>query len=165
MISNKLVKIDRKIKDENKYIYKEHNKTLLLYHMVFVIKYRKKLITENIEKDIRDICIRISESYEIIFIEIGFDEDHIHLLIQSIPMLSIGVIVKTIEGILAREIFVLHPEIKKYLWGGNLWTSGYYVNTVGQYSNRDVIIKYIKNQGKKEYKKLYGGELCFDFDI
>ena len=134
--------------------------------MVFVIKYRKKVITEEIEESIKNICIKISERYEIKFLEVGLDEDHIHLLIQSIPKLSVSIIVNKIKGILAKELFVLHPEIKKYLWGGSLWTDGYYVNTVGQYSNKEVIIKYIQNQGKKEkeYKNILTQQLCFDFD-
>jgi REP element-mobilizing transposase RayT len=113
--SNRLKKKQDKINDMEKHIYKSHNKSLLLYHLVFPIKYRKKLITKEIEKDIREICVRISECYEIKFIEIGLDLDHIHLLIQSIPTLSVSEIVKTIKGILAREIFRIHPEIKKYL--------------------------------------------------
>jgi len=151
---------------EDIHVYKRHNKTLLLYHMVFVIKYRKKVITKEIEESIKNICIKISEIYEIKFLEVGLDEDHIHLLIQSVPKLSVSIIVGKIKGILAKELFVLHPEIKKYLWGGSLWTDGYYVNTVGQYSNKEVIIKYIQNQGKKEneYKKIFAQQLCFDFD-
>lgn len=59
-----------------------------------------------------------------------------------------------IKSLSARELFKAHPEIKRILWGGNLWTSGYYANTFGQYGNKDVIRKYIENQGKEmEYKK------------
>ena len=65
-----------------------------------------------------------------------------------------------IKSLSARELFKAHPEIKKILWGGNLWTSGYYANTVGQYGNKDVIRKYIENQGKEEeYKKIHGEQL------
>jgi REP element-mobilizing transposase RayT len=54
--------------------------------------------------------------------------------------------------------------IQIQLWGGNLWTSGFYANTVGMYANQDVIKKYIQNQGKeKEYSKLYQGRLKLDF--
>jgi REP element-mobilizing transposase RayT len=134
--------------------------------MVFVIKYRKKVITQEIEESIGDICTKISETYEIRFLEVGLDKDHIHLLIQSIPKLSVSIIVNKIKGILSRELFIRHPEIKKYLWGGSLWTDGYYVNTVGQYSNKEVIARYIQNQGKREidYKKIFSQQLCFDFD-
>ena len=69
-------------------------------------------------------------------------------------------IVRTIKSITARELFRLHPEIKQFLWGGKFWTSGYYANTVGQYGNKDVIKKYIENQGKqKEYKSIHSEQL------
>lgn len=69
----------------------------------------------------------------------------------------------TIKSITAREIFSKHKEIRKIMWGGNIWTSGYYVNTVGLYSNKEAIKKYIQNQGKEEeYSKLYQGTLNFE---
>ncbi|WP_025125657.1 transposase, partial [Myroides odoratimimus] len=67
----------------------------------------------------------------------------------------------TIKSITAREMFRIHPEIKQLLWGGNLWTSGFYANTVGLYGNKEVIRKYIESQGKsdKDYQKVYSGQL------
>ncbi len=56
-------------------------------------------------------------------------------------------------------IFKIHPKVKKILWGGNFWTSGYYANTVGEYGNKEVIRKYIEKQQSKEYKKIYDGQL------
>ena len=139
----------------------------MLYHLVFVIKYRKKIITNDVEEYIKEICKNIENGYEIKFIEIGFDQDHIHFLLQSVPNLSITKIVTTIKSIIARELFKYKKEIKKILYNGNFWTSGYYVNTVGEYGNKEVIRKYIENQGKeykKEYKRVYVKEqLCFDF--
>ena len=143
-----------------KHIHKSHNKTLLLYHLVFPAKYRRKVFDENVDKTLKSICLEISERYEIDFIEIGNDLDHVHFLVQSVPILSITKIVTIIKSITAREIFKQHPEVKKILWGGNLWSSGYYANTVGQFSNSEVIKQYIKNQGKdSEYKKLHQGQL------
>ena len=143
-----------------KHIHKSHNKTLLLYHLVFPAKYRRKVFDENVDKTLKSICLEISDRYEIHFIEIGNDLDHVHFLVQSVPILSITKIVTIIKSITAREIFKEHPEVKKILWGGNLWSSGYYANTVGQFSNSEVIKQYIKNQGKdSEYKKLHQGQL------
>jgi len=143
-----------------KHIHKSHNKTLLLYHLVFPAKYRRKVFDKNVDKTLKTICLEISDRYEINFIEIGNDLDHVHFLVQSVPMLSITKIVTIIKSITAREIFKQHPEVKKILWGGNLWSSGYYANTVGQFSNSEVIKQYIKNQGKdSEYKKLHQGQL------
>ena len=67
-------------------------------------------------------------------------------------------IIRTVKSITAKQIFQKHPEVKKLLWGGNFWTSGYYVNTVGQYSNFETIQKYVQNQGK-EYRRIYRGQL------
>ena len=61
----------------------------------------------------------------------------------------------------ASEIFSKHKEVKKLLWGGHLWTSGFYANTVGQYASEEVIREYVKSQGKK-YTKVYSGQLKFD---
>lgn len=132
----------------DEYIYKRYNKTLLMYHLVFPTKYRKKVLTKDVDETLKNICIEISERYEIKFLEIGTDDDYVHFLIQSVPMLSISKIVQIIKGNLSREILQKHKEIKKKLWGGSLWTSGFYANTVGQYGNKMVIAKYVKTKVK-----------------
>ena len=146
----------------SEHIIKRHNKTLLLYHMVFPLKYRKSVITEEIGESLKDICIEISERYEMSFVEIGYESNHVHFLVQGVPTLSVSEIVIKIKSITAKQLFQRHPEIKAKLWGGNFWTSGYYANTVGQYGNEEVIKKYVKSQGKeKDYKKVYDGQLAF----
>ena len=142
----------------DEHIYKRHNKTLLLYHIVFPVKYRKKIISEDISKHIKDTCLEIGERYEMVFIEIGTDEDHIHFLIQSVPTMAVDRIVRTIKSITAREVFKAFPVVRKELWGGNFWTSGYYANTVGQYGNAEVIKRYVENQGKK-YNQIHAQQL------
>ena len=128
--------------------------------MVFPAKYRKKIFDDTVDQTLKEVCLEISERYEIHFVEIGNDADHVHFLIQSVPTLAVTRIVTIIKSITAREIFAKHKEVKKVLWGGNLWTSGYYVNTVGQYGNEEVIQKYIQNQGKDvEYTKLHEDQL------
>ena len=146
---------------KSEHIYKSHNKTLLLYHLVFPAKYRKKVFDEIVDVTLKEICEEISCRYEINFIEIGNDEDHVHFLVQSVPILSLTKIVTIIKSITAREIFKKYPGIKKELWGGSLWTSGFYGNTVGQYANEELIRKYVKNQGKV-YNKIYQGQLSMN---
>ena len=143
------------------HIFKSHNKTVLLYHMVFPAKYRRKVFTKEIEKTLVEVCLGISERFEINFLEIGNDEDHIHFLIQGVPKMPVSRIVQIIKSLTAREIFARHPEIKKILWGRNLWTSGFYANTVGQYGSEEMIRKYVKNQGKI-YHKVHTGQLRLD---
>ena len=144
----------------DEHVYKRHNKTLLLYHLVFPLKYRKKCLDDTSGQSLKNICLGISERYEIQFVEIGYESDHVHFLVQGIPSMSVSKLVTTIKSITARELFRLHPELKKLLWGGNLWTSGYYANTVGLYGNKEVIRKYVEGQGReKEYKELHSEQL------
>ena len=144
----------------SEHIIKRHNKTLLLYHLVFPLKYRRDVITEEIGDSLKNICIEMAERYEINFVEIGYESDHVHFLVQSVPSMSVSTITRKLKSITAKQLFQRHPEIKIKLWGGKFWTSGYYANTVGQHSNEEVIKKYIENQGKvKEYKKVYQGQL------
>ena len=121
-------------------------------------KYRRKVFTEAAEHTLRETCMEITKRYEIHFVEIGLDQDHVHFLIQSVPTLSPSNIVQIIKSITAKQIFLKHPETKDILWGGKLWTSGYYLNTVGQYGNEQVISNYIKNQGMT-YKQVYRNQL------
>jgi len=144
----------------SEHILKRHNKSLLLYHLVCPIKYRRDVLTPDVERSLVEICEDLSARYEINFIEVGADQDHVHFLIQSVPMLSPRSIVQTVKSITARELFRLHPEVKQKLWGGQFWSSGYYINTVGQYGNETTIRKYIENQGNKEgYKEFHRNQL------
>jgi REP element-mobilizing transposase RayT len=145
----------------SEHILKSHNKTVLLYHLVFPAKYRRKIFSKEVEQTLRDVCKEISERFEINFVEIGNDEDHIHFLIQGIPKMPVSRIVQVIKSITARELFSRHKEIKKMLWGGNLWTSGFYANTVGQYANEEVIKRYVRDQGQT-YQEIHRGQLKFD---
>ena len=148
----------------SEHILKKHNKNLLLYHIVCPAKYRRKIFSQAVEETLKITCIGIGERYEIHFVEIGTDEDHVHFLVQSVPSISPSRIVQLIKGITAREIYLQNPEVKKKLWGGHLWTSGFYINTVGAYANEEVIREYVEQQGK-EYKKLYRNQLSFLDDL
>ena len=138
-------------------IHKSHNVSKLMYHFVLPTKYRRVVVSEEVEKVIKETCIEISERYEVIFLEIGTDKDHVHLLVQSVPSYSPAQIVKIVKSITGREVFRRCPEVKKRLWGGNFWSSGYYVSTVSEHGNEQVIANYVKNQGN-EYKKLFRSE-------
>ncbi len=144
----------------SKYIHKSHNVSVLLYHLVCPAKYRRAVFTERVDQELKLICLEISQRYEIIFVEIGVDKDHAHFLIQSVPMLSAKQIAQIVKSITAREIFERVPEVKKYLWGGAFWTSGYFINTVSKQGNENSIGEYVKNQGRThEYKQLHFAQL------
>ena len=135
-------------------IHKSHNVSNLMYHFVFPAKYRRVVIDENVDKIIKETCVEISKRYEIYFLEIGTEKDHVHFLIQSVPRYSPTQIVRIVKSITAKEVFAKCPEVKKKLWGGEFWSDGFYVATVSEHGNEKVIANYVKNQGD-EYNKMY----------
>ena len=132
-------------------IHKKHNVSVLLYHSVCPTKYRRAVITPDVDEKLKEICGEISLRYEIEFLEIGTDSDHVHFLVQSVPMYSPTKIVRTIKSITAKEIFRQMPEVKKQLWGGEFWSDGYYLSTVGAHSSEETMKQYIRNQGGGEH--------------
>ena len=142
----------------SEHIKKRHNKSLLMYHMVLPVKCRLEVFSEAVENTLKDVCVEIGKRYEINYIEIGSDEDHVHFLVQSVPVMRPSDIVRITKSISAREIFKRHRELRKLLWGGHVWTSGFYMNTVGQYANEKVIQAYVEDQGKK-YKRIHRDQL------
>lgn len=145
----------------SEYVHKQRNVSVLLYHLVCPAKYRKVVFTEDVDSVLKDVCLEIAKRYEIVFIEIGVEKDHVHFLLQSVPSYSPTRIARMIKSITAREIFKRVPTVKRQLWGGEFWTKGYFMSTVGRHGNEDTIKNYVKNQGRseKDYKKLHSQEL------
>lgn len=141
---------------KSEYIHKSHNVSVLLYHFVCPAKYRKVVFNEAIDQSLKEICIEISKRYQIYFLEIGTDNNHVHFLVQSVPTYSATKIITVIKSITAREIFKQHPEVKKQLWGGEFWSDGYFANTVSKFGDENTISQYVQEQGRaKEYKQLH----------
>jgi putative transposase len=120
------------------------------YHIVFPVKYRKALLSDSISKAIKEISKELALRYELDIEQIGCDNDHIHLLVSFHPKYSIGQFVRLYKSITAKQVFLKFPEVKKDLWGGEFWTDGYYVSTVGEHANWSVVERYVKNQGGKD---------------
>jgi len=116
------------------------------------------VFTPPVDEKLKETCIEISKRYEMAFIEIGTDQDHVHFLVQSVPMYSPKRIVQIIKSITAREIFTACPEVKKKLWGGEFWSDGYFASTVGQHGNETSIKRYIGSQGS-QYKQIHREQL------
>lgn len=125
-----------------------------MYHLVFPAKYRRAVFDEGVDQVLKEMCLEIEKRYEVHFLEIGTDKDHVHFLVQSVPMYSITKIVTLIKSVTAREIFKRCPFVKKQLWGGEFWSDGYFASTVGKHGNETMIGKYVKNQGKT-YQELH----------
>lgn len=116
----------------SEYIHKSHNVTVLLYHIVLPAKHRRTVFDEHVDSVLKMVCLEIQDRYQMKFLEIGTDKDHVYLLIQSVPTYSVTKIVTIIKSVTAREIFKRCPHVKKILWGGKFWTDGYFASTVGK---------------------------------
>jgi putative transposase len=138
----------------SQYIHKSHNVTVLLYHLVFPAKYRRAVFDKAVDEKLREICLEIEKRYQLKFLEIGTDKDHVHFLVQSVPSYTVTKLVTLIKSLTAREIFKHCPHVKKQLWGGEFWTDGYFASTVGKHGDETMIANYVKNQGAN-YEKLH----------
>ncbi len=125
-----------------------------MYHLVFPAKYRRVVFDRAVEEVLKDVCLELEKRYQVHFLEIGTDKDHVHFLVQSVPTYSVTKLVTLIKSITAREIFRRCPQVKKQLWGGEFWTDGYFASTVGKHGDESKIARYVKAQGL-EYDLLY----------
>lgn len=121
-----------------------------------VFEFSEIALSEEADSELRTICLEIAKRYEISFLEIGVDRDHVHFLVQSVPTYSPKKIVQIIKSITAREIFRRLPSVKAQLWGGEFWSDGYFVSTVGKHGDEDMISNYVKKQGQQSnrYQRL-----------
>ena len=142
------------------YIHKRHNVNMMLYHIVCPTKFRKVVVDSKVDQILKETCIQIQNRYDIHFVEIGTDKDHVHFLVQSVPFMLPSRLVQIIKSITAREIFHQIPSLKTDMWGSSFWSSGYYISTVGKHGNEKAISSYVKEQGKQnEYQQLLRNQL------
>jgi putative transposase len=128
-----------------------HSVYKIRYHMVTAVKYRKILLNQEVETCIKETLKGISERYEIIIDEVGFDQDHIHIFCGAEPKIAPLRVISIIKSITARKIFEKFPKLKKEeLWGGEFWSDGKYIGTVGEATSEKVIRKYIRNHSHNE---------------
>lgn len=117
------------------------------YHFVTAVKYRKVLLKPEIEGCIRETMKGINERYDIIIDELGFDGDHIHIFCGAKPQYRPSQVLQVIKSVTAKRVFRSFPRIREEeLWGGEFWSDGKYIGTVGDATNEEVIKRYIRNQ-------------------
>jgi putative transposase len=149
----------------SEYIHTRHNVSVLMYHLVFPAKYRRVVFDEKVDVELTNICLEIEKRYEVRFLEIGTDCDHVHFLVQSVPKYSVTKLVTLIKSLTARHIFKQCPEVRKLLWGGEFWSDGYFCSTVGKHGDEAMIGNYVKNQGSDaKYDQLYNADQLTMFD-
>lgn len=119
------------------------------YHMVWSVKYRRKIITQEIEQFLKKTAFEIAadKGFTVHLFETG-EMDHVHCFVSAPPKLSITDIVKYLKGITGRKLFEAYPELRSQLWKGQLWNHSYYVETIGSISEEN-IRKYIEHQSKQ----------------
>lgn len=127
-----------------------HNVYQIHYHFVTPIKYRRGIFDkpERIHA-LRTIIKGIEERYDIWLEQVGVDKNHVHWLVSAAPKYAPKEIIQMLKSITAREMFQRCPDLRELLWGGELWTDGYFVATVGEGGNRNVILDYVARQGEK----------------
>lgn len=125
----------------------------LYYHIVWCVKYRHKILVDDIKDDLIDIIknICINNNYELV--EINIDLDYVHMLLGLSPQDSIPVVMKTLKGVSARLLNSKHKnELSKVLYDGHIWSPSYYIATTSD-NIMDNIKEYIINQGNEDLKK------------
>jgi putative transposase len=129
-----------------------HTRYSIFYHIVFLPKYRRKVLTdEDIDKELKETIKKMAYVHEWGIVEMETDRDHIHVFLSAPPRYSPSEIVKLIKTWTQRRLFEKFPKaVKRYLWGGKFWCRGYYVSTVNDKTTREEIRKYVRNQKKKE---------------
>ena len=138
------------------YRHTRHNVSSLIYHIVCPAQYRRVIFDTEVDLVLKDVCLDIAKRYEIAFLEIGTDTDHVHFLVQSVPSYRPTKIVQIIKSLTARESFHRVPTVKKRLWGGEFWSKGSFISTVGRHGNEAVIREYVRQQGsEKDYTQLH----------
>ncbi len=123
-----------------------HHVYRLMYHFVWIPKYRHKVFSTPQREALKLIIQKIGYDYGIEIVELEIPEDHIHMVVRSEPKQSPSKIMQVIKSISAREFFRLFPKIKKrYFWGGKLWTKSYFVESIGN-ADENTIRQYVQNQ-------------------
>jgi len=126
--------------------------------MVFVVKYRKSLISSEVFEFMKEICRGIEERYFLFFDAIGHENNHVHVVVEGAPRYSPSRIMQICKSILAIQIFKKFPKIKEEeLWGGEFWSDGGHIDTVGDGRALTAVKNYVLNQGRDD-KKLVGYE-------
>lgn len=125
-----------------------HSVFLMYYHLVLVIKYRRKVIDDTISNRLREIFEYIAPNYNITLQEWNQDKDHVHILLKGQPKTELSKFINAYKSASSRLIKKEYPQIREQWWKENFWSRSFCLLTTGG-APIDVIRKYIESQGEK----------------
>ena len=123
----------------------------LKYHLVWIPKYRKHVLSGEVSEYLKEVFQRIAEEYELKIDTMEVMEEHVHIFVEVSPRYSPAQIVQILKSVSAREVFKKFPKLRKQLWAGEFWSDGYFVRSVGDKVTTDIIRKYIEYQTHEEH--------------
>ena len=129
----------------SKYWYGSQTKHRLMYHIVWIPKYRKRVLSEEIAVRLKELLEECADFNRWKIEELNIQKDHVHMLIRMRPDVSVSKMVQLFKGASSRAIREEFPELKEFLWGNSFWADGYFAETSGQV-NEERIREYIQNQ-------------------
>ena len=125
-----------------------HSVYLMYYHLIMVVKYRRKVINDPISERAKEIWEYIAPRYGIVLEEWNHDIDHVHVMFRAQPKTELSKFINAYKSSSSRLIKKEHPEIREFLWKSHFWKTGYFITTTGG-ANIETVKKYIENQRKK----------------
>ena len=116
------------------------------YHIVWCVKYRRKVLSQKISERLYELCYEIAKAkgFTVVEVKVG-ENDHVHCFVSAPPKISITQIVKYLKGISGNRLLEEFPELRKSLWKGHLWNGSYFVETIGS-TSEDNVRRYIERQ-------------------
>jgi putative transposase len=118
----------------------------LKYHLVWIPKYRKNVMSDEVSGHLKEVFQRIAAEYEFRIDTMEVMEDHVHIFVEVSPRYSPAQVVQILKSVSAREVFKEFPKLREQLWAGEFWSDGYFVRSVGDKVTADIIRKYIEYQ-------------------
>ena len=128
-----------------KYWTGAHTKHRLKFHLVWIVKYRRRVIQGKISKRIKELLYQCCEVNNWWIGKISIGKEHIHIIIQINPADSLASVAQKLKGGSSKKLREEYPELEEFLWGDSFWADGYFAETFGQ-CNEAVIKAYVRNQ-------------------
>jgi len=125
-----------------------HSVFLLNYHLILVVKYRRKVFDDTISERAKEIFSRIAPNYNISLQEWGHDEDHVHILFRAHPKTAISKFINAYKSASSRLLKKEYPSIREKLWKEQFWSQSFCLLTTGD-APLEIVKEYIQTQGQK----------------